>query len=233
MSVYERIGRLREWLWVPACALCGAHGRGGYDFCDGCEKSLPLLTSCCSRCAIFLPGLHGDSTVCGECQQHPPKYQSAHAAFRYAPPVDRLIHGAKYTGRLDWLAILGRRLAQGIAARAGAVDALVAVPLHHSRLRERGYNQSLELARPLAKQLGLPLRDGLERLRATPPQATLTREERRRNVRAAFAARSPFTGLRVALVDDVMTSGATVDAAARCLRKAGAASVEVWVVARA
>jgi ComF family protein len=109
----------------------------------------------------------------------------------------------------------------------------VPVPLHRSRLRERGYNQSLELARPVAKHLQLPVIDGLVRTRPTPPQAALSREARRKNVRRAFAARADFTGMRVAVVDDVMTSGATAEMVTRCLRKAGAVGVEIWVVARA
>lgn len=118
-------------------------------------------------------------------------------------------------------------------SRVNAIDAVVPVPLHRSRLRGRGYNQSLELARPLAKRMQVPLNLGIERVRATPPQTAISRAERRRNVRGAFAATADFSGLRIAVIDDVMTSGATVDAVAQCLRKAGAARVEVWVVARA
>jgi ComF family protein len=155
------------------------------------------------------------------------------AAFRYAPPVDGLVHGAKYAGRLDWAALLGRQLAKRFAPHAASIDALVAVPSHRSRLRERGYNQSLELARPLAKRLNIPLRDSIARIRATPPQTALSREERRKNMQRAFTATDDVAQLRLAVVDDVMTSGATAEAIARCLLKAGAKSVEIWVVARA
>ena len=156
-----------------------------------------------------------------------------HAPFRYAAPIDRLIQGAKYNARFDWLDLLANRLTEHIRIRATEVDAIVPVPLHRSRLRSRGYNQALELARPLAKNLRLPLHRGIERVRSTPAQIAMSLEDRRRNVRNAFAASGEFTGLRLALVDDVMTSGATVQAVTRCLRRAGAASVEVWIVARA
>lgn len=232
MSVYVRIQRIREWLRAARCTLCGTRLSDARDFCHGCERSLPLLTSCCTRCAVPLAG-GLDTSICGACQQHPPKYVSVQAPFRYAPPVDRLVQGAKYGGRLDWIDLLGRQLARHAVARAGAVDAVIAVPLHRSRLRRRGYNQSLELLRPLAKQLALPVCHGLERVRATPPQTQLSLAERRRSVRDAFVAKRQFDGLRLALVDDVMTSGATVDAVTRCLLQAGAASVEVWIVARA
>lgn len=232
MSVYVRLARIHEWLRAAGCTLCGVRVPGPADFCPDCEQSLPLLTSCCSYCAAPLEA-HVNTLVCGQCQQRPPKYLSVHAPFHYAPPIDRLIQRGKYGGRLDWLRLLARRLARHAAGRAGAVDAIVPVPLHRTRLRARGYNQSLELARPVSRQLALPLRLDLERVRATPPQAQLSREERRRSVRDAFAAKRELGGLRLALVDDVMTSGATVEAATRCLLKAGAASVEVWVVARA
>ena len=233
MSVYERLKRMHAWLLPGACTLCAEAPAKEGDFCTGCERALPGLGACCPRCAVPLDGLQDEVTLpCGQCQQHPPRYLSVHAPFRYAPPIDRLVQGAKYSGRLDWLAVLGRRLADHVRPRASAVDAVVPVPLHRLRLRERGYNQSLELARLTVDRLGLPLTLGLERTRPTPPQASLPRAQRSQNVRGAFAANGEFSNLRLALIDDVMTSGATVGAATRCLLDAGAASVEVWVVAR-
>ncbi|MFL6713829.1 MAG: ComF family protein [Sulfurifustis sp.] len=167
------------------------------------------------------------------CQQEPPAYTTVRAAFRYAAPVDRLIQGAKYGERLDWAALLGRRLAGHIGALTAAADVIVPVPLHRSRLRRRGYNQSMEIARPVALALDLPLVSLVERWRATPPQTALSREERRKNVRNAFRTTGNVAAKRVAVVDDVMTSGATAEMLARCLLKAGAGEVEIWVVARA
>ena len=233
MQIDRRLGRVRDWLVTPTCVLCGASTLRARHFCEGCEDSLPLLDSGCAVCATPLPGAAPGTLICGQCQRHPPRYACVHAPFRYAPPIDRLVQGAKYNGRFDWIDLLGRRLAEHVHARAGEVDAIVPVPLHRSRLRRRGYNQSLELARPLAKRLRLPLRRGIERIRATSPQTAISREDRRKNVRDAFAANVEFADLRVAVVDDVMTSGATVEAVARCLRRAGAITVEVWVVARA
>lgn len=232
MSVYARLARTRAWLRAACCPLCGARLAHAADFCAECERSLPGLTACCPRCATPLEG-GLDNPACGACQRRSPPYLAVHAAFHYAPPIDRLIQGAKYGGRLDWLELLGRRLAGHVAVRAAAVDALVPVPLHRARLRSRGYNQSLELARPLVRQLALPVCQDLVRVHATLPQAQLSREERRRSVRDAFAVKRELNGARLALLDDVMTSGATVEAATRCLLDAGAASVEVWVVARA
>jgi len=232
MPIGRRLAVAYDWLLSPGCALCGERIAHRQSFCTGCEDSLPLLHSGCTICSSPLP--HTDfPNICGECQQHSPSYSTVLAPFRYEAPIDRLIQGAKYSARFDWLDLLARRLSAHIRARATDVDVVVPMPLHRSRLRSRGYNQALELARPLAKSLQLPLSLKIERTRATPPQTAMPPGDRRRNVKDAFEARGEFTGLRVALVDDVITSGATAQAASECLRKAGAASVEVWVVARA
>jgi ComF family protein len=232
MQISQRLKLARDWLLAPSCTLCGERVSHRQPFCDGCEHSLPLLDVGCAVCATRLPP-DSSSVICGECQQHPPRYASVHAAFRYAAPVDRLIQGAKYNARFDWLGLLANRLCGHVRTRATEVDAIVPVPLHRSRLRSRGYNQALELARPIAKSLRLPLHFGVERVRPTLAQTAMSLSERRRNMRRAFVARREFTGLRVAIVDDVMTSGATAQAVAACLRQADAASVEVWIVARA
>jgi ComF family protein len=160
------------------------------------------------------------------------------APLAYEYPVDRLVGRAKYRRRLHDARFLGELLAESLAAavQAGAVeppDLLVPVPLHRRRLGERGYNQALEIARPVAKRLRLPLQPGLcKRVRATPEQAGLPAAERRRNLRAAFSAAASVRRARVAIVDDVITTGSTVAAVAQALRKAGAADVQAWVVAR-
>lgn len=233
MSVYARLQRIRAWLWPPTCPLCGGGREPDLDFCDGCERSLPVLSACCSRCALPFASADLADALCGPCQQSAPAYSTVRAPFRYAAPVDRLILGAKYARRLDWVALLGHRLARHVQACSFSVDALVPIPLHRTRLRSRGYNQSLELARPLAARLGLPLLSVLKRTRATAAQTALSRDERRKNMRGAFVAIRPVAGLRIAVVDDVMTSGATAEEAARCLHEAGAGSVEIWVIARA
>jgi ComF family protein len=232
MNLSERLKRLPEWLLPGACLLCGTRIPWRRDFCDGCDQALPRLGHACFRCASPYAEPSGE-LPCGACQQHPPPYLRVRAPFRYAAPVDGLVQGGKYAGRLDWLAALGRQLSESLTPYPLEVDALVPVPLHRSRLRERGYNQSLELARPLAKRLKLPIHMGVERVRATATQTGLSRDERRSNLREAFAVRGTARDMRLAIIDDVMTSGATADALTRCLLKAGAKSVEVWVMARA
>jgi ComF family protein len=162
-------------------------------------------------------------------------FDAAQALFLYQPPVDRLIQNLKYHRQLSLARVLGNLLAKHLDANMTIrPDILVPVPLHPARLRERGYNQSLELARIVARRFDLPLTThAVKRVRATPPQTTLTSSERRRNVRNAFHTVSNFSGKRVAIIDDVMTSGHTANALAKCLRRAGAINVMVWVVARA
>lgn len=234
ISAYARLASLGARFLPDACALCTAPAPRGRHLCPACERALPRLAAGCPVCAAPAdPALAGAPLPCGRCQRRPPPYRAVRAPFRYASPVDRLVQGGKYSGRLDWLALLAQHLVRHLGDAGACVDLVVPVPLHRTRLRSRGYNQSLELARPVARALGLPLRHALGRVRATRPQAGLPAAERRANLRRAFAPRAPVANARIALVDDVMTSGATVAAAAASLRAAGAASVEVWVVARA
>lgn len=152
---------------------------------------------------------------------------------RLPRPLDRLLPRAKFHGDLPSTRLLGRLMARELAD-AARPQVLVPVPLHRDRLRRRGYDQALELARPLARALALPLRDDLlRRVRATAPQSRLASPQRRRNLRGAFAvSTSGALPMHVALVDDVMTTGATVEAAVTALRRAGVARVDVWVCAR-
>lgn len=173
------------------------------------------------------------SPACGACLRRLPPQTRTHAAFVYRAPLDRLLPRAKFHGDLAAAALLARLMA-GPMAEADRPVALVAIPLHRDRLRRRGYDQALELARGLARHLRLPLRDDLlRRIRATSPQSRLDAPSRRRNLRGAFEVRRGIDlPAHVALVDDVMTTGATVQAAALALRRAGIARVDVWVCAR-
>lgn len=171
--------------------------------------------------------------ICGACRRRPPPFFATTAALRYAEPADRLILDLKFRGRLPAARLLGTLLAEAVAD-AEPPEALLPVPLHPARLRERGFNQALELARPLARRLDRPLPiDAVRRIRATPPQTGVDRHGRRRNIRNAFALRRPLPWRHVAIVDDVMTTGSTVAELAGLLRRNGVERVQVWVAARA
>ncbi len=231
--VNGRLHTLRSWLWPGECLLCRARTDAGEDLCPGCRKQLPWITALCPRCAISLPE-ESASVPCGNCQRKAPVFDRAYAALHYAAPVDRLILNLKYHHRLELARALGRLLAGRLLALPDRLDIIVPVPLHPSRLRERGYNQSLEIARILATQLQVPLAANVaRRVRATASQTTLPMKQRARNVRNAFNVKHDLSGKRVAIVDDVMTTGHTVSALAKALRRAGAEEISVWVVARA
>jgi len=209
------------------CLLCGTPCGDG-PLCGDCADSLPHhRIPACPVCA--LPTLGGET--CGACLKHPPAFSRTLAAFDYAFPVDALLHAFKYAGKLAATEALAQALAD-LAKNRPLPDALIPMPLHPDRLKERGFNQAMELARALSRKLGVPaLPDACSRRRDTAPQAGLPWKERRRNIRGAFACRRDFTGKRLAVVDDVMTTGATVGELAKTLKQAGA-EVEIWVVAR-
>jgi ComF family protein len=220
-----------DWLLPPVCVLCGRAGSEGHDICHACAAELPWLQNGCRRCAIPLP----QEGICGACLKKPPAFDSAFAAFEYDAPADSLIQGLKFNARLYNARLLGEVMARRLQeCGVERPQLLIPVPLHARRLRERGFNQALELARPLARTLELPLRPEIcRRLRATPPQTGLDAKARRRNLKGVFEVK-PIAGIsHVAIVDDVMTTGSTVGAMARALKRAGVARVDVWICARA
>ncbi len=170
--------------------------------------------------------------VCGACLKEPPAFDHTLAAFSYGFPIDRLLHAFKYAGDLSLAGILAEPLAR-LAVEHPKPDLLLPMPLHPVRLRERGFNQSLEIAKPVSRWLDIPLAaDACQRKRDTPPQAGLKWRERRRNVRGAFACDLDLNGKKVAVLDDVMTTGATLNEISRILKSRGASEVSAWVIAR-
>ena len=209
--------------------VCGEPGAEGRDLCGACHAALPWQGPACGRCALPLP----QAGHCGQCLQAPPPLGEAHAVFDYAFPLDRLLPRLKF--HRDFAA--GRVLVQCMAERLAPLqrpDALLPIPLHHARLRGRGYDQALELARPLSRALGIPLfENALARRKRTRAQSRLDADARQRNLRDAFHVDIGITlPAHVVLVDDVMTTGATLHAAARVLHRAGVQRVDAWVCAR-
>ena len=226
-----RIGRL---LYPARCPICREVADEASGLCAACAARLPWLRAACDRCGLPLADTHPAGRACGDCLQRAPPLQFVQASFLYGFPLDRLLPRFKFHRDLACGRLLSQWMLPACAA-APRPHALLPVPLHAARLRERGYDQALELARPLASALQLPLRpELLRRVRATAAQSELDRAARARNLRNAFRA-EPVLALprHVALVDDVMTTGATLHAAARALRAAGVARVDAWVCARA
>jgi ComF family protein len=171
---------------------------------------------------------------CGACQKRPPNFDSAFALFRYEEPARHLIRALKFHARYPCARLLGEMLADALAGREDKPGLIIPVPLHRSRYRERGHNQSLEIARTLSRRLRIPLDyQSCVRALATQPQTELSARERRRNVKKAFAVVKPPAANHVAILDDVVTTGATSNALAKALRGAGVGRIDVWACARA
>lgn len=208
------------------CLLCGTSS-GGSLLCTHCRGELPRLPA--ERCPVCAEASPGGAT-CGTCLKEPPNFDATLATFRYGFPVDKLVQTLKYRRRLATADFLAAAMLAG--SRPGG-DLVIPVPLALPRLRERGFNQAVELARPLARALRLPLElDGCMRSRDTVPQATLPWRQRHRNIRHAFECALDISGKSVIVVDDVMTTGATLDEFARTLKAHGAVRVTNWVAAR-
>jgi len=210
------------------CVLCGDHGRD--DLCLHCAADLPRIESGCQRCGLPLPA----GAECGQCLRQPPPFARCLSPFLYLPPVSQLITAFKYEARFSYGRVLSRQLLAHLrACDATAVDVLLPVPLHWRRRWDRGFNQAEMIADELGRALDLPApARWLRRELAASPQQELGAAERARNLRAAFSVKVSLEGLRVALIDDVVTTGATASELTRTLLAAGAASVQVWSLAR-
>lgn len=223
-----------EGLFLPwRCLCCGARAPDGLDLCEPCRRALPWNTVACPRCALPLPS--PPAVVCAECRSDPPPFARLLAPLRYAFPVDRLFIGLKFRARLEHGRLLGGLVRSWLDATDHGIARglpLLPMPLHHDRLATRGFNQAAELARGIAPLLDARLAPGLAvRLRPTPAQSRLDAAARRRNLAGAF--RACGAPRRVLLIDDVVTTGATVRELSQTLRAAGCEEVLVLAVARA
>ena len=228
---FERVGRR---LYPPYCLLCSRPSGCGRELCNACARDLPWNRHACPRCALPMP-VESGAQLCGRCLGHPPAWDKAASSLIYDWPLDRLLQRFKFNGDLATGQMLGELLAEFLAAAPMTKpDVLIPVPLHSARLRERGFNQALELARPVSRRLKLRLdAEACVRHKPTAVQSTLDARERHRNLRNAFSVRHPLAGAQVAILDDVITTGATVTALSTTLHEADAAHISVWSLARA
>ncbi|MFN7570887.1 MAG: phosphoribosyltransferase family protein [Betaproteobacteria bacterium] len=233
MQTLSRSSAETSWraLLAPRCIACAlAPGR---PLCAGCAGDFfGAGERRCRHCALRLPAATA-AEVCADCLRAPPQFDATVALADYAPPVSGMVLALKYGHRLELARALGRLLAARLHRDELAAALLVPVPLAFERQAERGFNQAREIGRALAAALGIRLHpELLLRTRHTPAQESLKRDERRRNLRGAFAVRGEVAGRTVAVIDDVMTSGGTLEEIARVLKAAGAARVVNLIVAR-
>ena len=232
----QRVRRWREEVLgaVGACMLCGDRAGRRLSLCEPCEADLPRPTELCLWCGTRRLQSAVGLGPCGRCGPQVRVVNQVEAAFRYTHPVSLLVQRLKFRGELAAARVLGELCAEGLETAYSEYPLLIIpLPIHNARLKQRGFNQALEIARPIAKAFAVPLDRGqVTRTRPTQPQSDLVGfAARLNNVRDAFAVSGPLPDY-VAIVDDVLTSGATAFALARCLRRHGAKRIDLWVAAR-
>ncbi|MGB6976389.1 MAG: double zinc ribbon domain-containing protein [Gammaproteobacteria bacterium] len=234
--MYNPIRYILEWLLPYTCVFCGAPGHEKLDLCKDCSKELPWLEHACPRCAQPYSAYQTDVQLCGTCLKDPPPYDNTIATFIYQKPVDYLIGGLKFHSQLVYARLLSELLLQSLNQHyqpSNRPQMIIPMPLHKTRLRERGFNQAVELARPIAKLWGIPISlHDCQRIRATPAQLELPAKQRRKNVKNAFQVQKNFHFEHVAILDDVITTGSTVQELSLQLRRQGVKKIDVWCCAK-
>jgi len=231
------VGPLIRLVYPPRCLLCASPGHNGADLCQHCQQSLPFNQTACIACALPLPANISVGASCGRCQKKPPRYDQAFSVFSYEQPVIWLIQQLKFNEKLAHARLLGELIAESacVSKLAELEDAcILPVPLHKKRLRQRGFNQSIELARGVSKKTGWPMElHRVQRVRETSAQTGLDAKARRKNIRGAFEVIEALPWKHVVIIDDVVTTGSTANELSRVLKKAGVLRCTALSLARA
>jgi len=216
--------------------LCDTKVDGTISLCDGCRADLPIVEVACNSCALPIVA-DNKSNFCGQCIGHDFYVDYAINLFHYVNPVDYLIGQMKFQQQLSVVAVLADLLKAHIESNTlehGLPDALLPVPLHKKRLTKRGFNQSLEIVKPLAKSQSIPLLlNTIERVKNTQAQTNLSKQARKKNVSGGFTLLEKPLHSHIVIIDDVVTTGATTNELAKLLKKSGVEKVGVWSLARA
>jgi len=222
--------KIINFLLPQVCVKC--QKQIGSNLCENCKKTLPLIDYGCRICGQKLTTAE---LLCGACLNHSPPFTQTIAPYVYAEPLDQFIINLKFHGRLLYAKILGELLSEHLAKyykTHAQPAAIVPMPLHKKRLKERGFNQALEIAWPIVKQLKIPiLRYHCERVKNTVAQTSLNAKERQHNVKQAFRVNRELPS-HIAVIDDVITTGSTMQEFCKTLKKSGVATIDVWCCAR-
>lgn len=223
-----------SFLCKHTCVFCDASTNRKLDLCCACEHDLPFLQNSCVRCARPLPV---GKKICGSCLNSSPCNINTTALFQYQSPIDQLILNLKFRDNLVSAKVLGELLGDHLSNQyldEIRPEIIIPMPLHPMRLRERGYNQALELARPIARKLNIPIdKFSVQRIKNTTAQAKLSAKEREQNVKRAFEVTGSFKAKHVAVIDDVITTGNTVAELCNALHRSGVNKIDVWCCAKA
>lgn len=234
--IYSWLKNIQRIVLPHSCALCGLYIDSDIALCADCLDDLPRNFNPCLGCALPLPANPGNAQLCAHCLKQAPPFNSAFSPYLYAPPLSPLIQQFKFRRKLHLTPLFGTLFCNHLLQwhAYSPPDVLVPVPLHTGRLRQRGYNQSLELARVISHTLAISLDPwAAVRNKPTMAQSDLNRNQRRSNVKKAFSIVRPVKSMRIAIIDDVMTTGETVTALTHALLDKGASSVQIWTLARA
>ena len=234
--VYNWLKSNLFWGFSKHCLLCLSPTQNRYLLCPDCEEDLPENAQHCLVCAIPLTTTQAqeNTLVCGKCQKNPPHYTTSIIPYIYASPVKQLISQLKFHGNLTYTPLLAQSFIRALKHRSSNLpECIIPVPLHKTRLRERGFNQALEISQVLGKQLMIPIDYSLcQRNKSTPFQSGLSAKQRKLNLKNAFSMTKQHQHKHVAIFDDVVTTGTTVNELALSLKKSGVEIVEVWAIAR-
>lgn len=219
------------------CVLCGEFVTGNISLCLGCKAALPRIDYACKKCGIPLEKQGTQNELCGQCIQTPSEVDYTVSLYHYENPVSYLIGQMKFQQQLTCAAILGDLLcseSNHFLRKNFLPEAILPVPLHNSRLVKRGFNQTLEISREIARQKKIPLLlDAVKRIKNTEAQTHLNKQQRLSNIKGCFKLLKDIDASHVVIVDDVITTGATTNELAILLKTAGVTTVGVWSVARA
>jgi len=231
---YNWLNIIQNYLLPPTCILCGNPGMAELDLCEPCYRHLPKHNKGCIQCADTIDTADPTATHCQRCLKLNPAFDKTYAPFVHQGATRHLITSLKFSAHYKNARLLGSLLADYLQTNADLPELILPIPLHKSRYYQRGFNQSIEIAKTVAQKLAIPLDlHSCVRHRDTGHQAALSAEKRRHNMKNAFSMIKPITAQHVAIIDDVMTTGSTVHELASVLKKSGVKKVDVWVCTRA
>lgn len=227
------LNQLLDSLYPRICVLCGSSETTDKDICHSCLSDLVINDSSCTQCAVPLPFVT-ESQVCGNCLKNKPYFDASWSAFVYAQPLEWMIQQLKFNAKLSYANLLSNLALSHLPEMGEQPDCIIPIPLHNKRLKQRGFNQALELLKPIANSLKIKIdNQSCQRLTHTSSQTGLKAKLRQKNIKNAFSYKNKNKYQYVILFDDVVTTGSTTNELARTLKREGVKRVDVWSLARA